>query len=59
MDRRYYCALVLEGHVKPVKSLAAVSSGDSSDDVVSICSGSLDGEIKVWEVSSTALNPKS
>ncbi|CBI14905.3 hypothetical protein VitviT2T_026504 [Vitis vinifera] len=58
VDGRYHCTLMLEGHVKPVKSLVAVSSGTSYD-VVSICSGSLDGEIKVWEVSAAAFDAKS
>ncbi|KAJ9163830.1 hypothetical protein P3X46_023458 [Hevea brasiliensis] len=50
----YSCVVVLEGHERPVKSLVAVAgeggynNGSSS---LSICSGSLDGEIKVWEVS--------
>ncbi|PNX96719.1 transducin/WD40 repeat protein [Trifolium pratense] len=56
----YYCRGVLEGHEKPVKSLVAVSGGcrgDGEDDdesdgdgVVTLFSGSLDGDIKVWEV---------
>lgn len=49
-DSRYSCLTVLEGHEKPVKSLVAVSV---SDGVVSVCSGSLDGEIKVWRVEVT------
>ncbi|KAJ1391921.1 WD40/YVTN repeat-like-containing domain superfamily [Sesbania bispinosa] len=49
------CKAVLRGHEKPIKSLVAVSGGeeDDSDDsngVVTIFSGSLDGDIKVWEV---------
>jgi WD40 repeat protein len=55
----YYCRGVLEGHEKPVKSLVAVSGssrGGEDDDesdgdgVVTLFSGSLDGDIKVWEV---------
>ncbi|KAK7265608.1 hypothetical protein RJT34_33230 [Clitoria ternatea] len=49
----YCCRSVLEGHEKPVKSLVAfpgaVGEGDSND-VVTVFSGSLDGDIKVWEV---------
>ncbi|OMO52062.1 hypothetical protein COLO4_37433 [Corchorus olitorius] len=48
----FHCTLVLEGHEKPVKSLVAVPKHVSDEeDVFSICSGSLDGEIKVWEIS--------
>jgi hypothetical protein len=49
---------VLEGHEKPVKSLVAVSGSSrggeddesDGDGVVTLFSGSLDGDIKVWEV---------
>ncbi|EEF51883.1 protein JINGUBANG [Ricinus communis] len=44
----YCCMVVLEGHERPVKSLVAASNNGLS---LSICSGSLDGEIKVWEIS--------
>lgn len=46
-EGRYCCLAVLEGHRKPVKSLAAVSGGDG---LVTVFSGSLDGEIRVWRV---------
>ncbi|KAE8655202.1 hypothetical protein F3Y22_tig00117034pilonHSYRG01223 [Hibiscus syriacus] len=46
----FHCCLVLEGHEKPVKSLVAVERR-VFDGVVLICSGSLDGEIRVWEIS--------
>ncbi|WCJ36176.1 Transducin/WD40 repeat-like superfamily protein [Euphorbia peplus] len=52
----YCCMVVMEGHEKPVKSLVSVtrSSGCNGNngkvDCLSICSGSLDGEIKVWEI---------
>lgn len=61
----YCCGAVLEGHEKPVKSLVAISGGgggdcdcdcecedddDSKGVVVTLFSGSLDGDIKVWEV---------
>ncbi|KAF3438654.1 hypothetical protein FNV43_RR21418 [Rhamnella rubrinervis] len=45
------CMGILEGHGQPVKSLVAVSDIVSSGVVLKVCSGSLDGEIKVWEVS--------
>ncbi|KAK8686292.1 hypothetical protein V6N13_125319 [Hibiscus sabdariffa] len=49
---RFHCCLVLVGHEKPVKSLVALAVARSAfDGVVSICSGSLDGEIRVWEIS--------
>ncbi|KAL5717927.1 hypothetical protein ACHQM5_010877 [Ranunculus cassubicifolius] len=46
-NSRYNVLTVLEGHEKPVKSLIAVLV---SDRVVSVCSGSLDGEIKIWKI---------
>ncbi|KAF2307083.1 hypothetical protein GH714_024744 [Hevea brasiliensis] len=49
-DGKYCCLTVLEGHHKPVKSLAAAWEGGSNG-VVSVYSGSLDGEIKTWQVS--------
>ncbi|KAJ8748771.1 hypothetical protein K2173_011326 [Erythroxylum novogranatense] len=48
-DRNYFCLAILEGHHKPVKSLAAVRE-DGDDSVVSVYSGSLDGEVKAWRV---------
>ncbi|KAI3981749.1 hypothetical protein MKX01_027734 [Papaver californicum] len=47
--QEYCCLAVLEGHEKPVKSLVAVSGG-ISEGFVTICSGSLDGEVKVWQI---------
>lgn len=55
-DSLYSCLAVLEGHERPVKSLVAVSDGVSSG-TFKVCSGSLDGEIKVWQV--LVSNPKS
>lgn len=47
----YCCRGVLEGREKPVKSLVAISGGGEDDDeVVTLFSGSLDGDIRVWEV---------
>lgn len=48
-DGKYFCLSVLVGHRKPVKTLAAV--WDTDNDVVSVFSGTLDGEIKKWQVS--------
>ncbi|KAJ7957667.1 Transducin/WD40 repeat protein [Quillaja saponaria] len=57
MDGRYCCLAVLDGHRKPVKSIVAVSETKGSlNDVVSVFSGSLDGETKVWQVSVSNLN---
>ncbi|XP_061365789.1 protein JINGUBANG [Gastrolobium bilobum] len=55
-DGMFCCLAVLAGHRKPVKSLAAIPESDqtSSNGAVSIFSGSLDGEIKVWQVSITS-----
>ncbi|XP_043725503.1 protein JINGUBANG-like [Telopea speciosissima] len=46
-DQRYSCMMVLEGHERPVKSLVAVMEGTTT---LLVCSGSLDGEIRVWQV---------
>ncbi|GLT68951.1 hypothetical protein SLA2020_411410 [Shorea laevis] len=54
-DAKYCCLAVLDGYRKPVKSLAAVSEG-ASNGVVSVFGGTLDGEIKVWQVSVSSLN---
>ncbi|CAM8883687.1 unnamed protein product [Rhodiola kirilowii] len=44
---RFCCLAVLDGHRSPVKSIVAVSG---SGGAVSVYSGGLDGEIRVWEV---------
>ncbi|KAI4317333.1 hypothetical protein L6164_025208 [Bauhinia variegata] len=56
-DGKYCCLAVLSGHRKPVKSLAAVpesgpdeGSPTLKNGVVSVFSGSLDGEIKIWQI---------
>lgn len=49
-DGSYCCLGVLEGHAKPVKSLVAVTD-TRANGVVSVISGSLDGAVKVWQVS--------
>ncbi|CAL0306772.1 unnamed protein product [Lupinus luteus] len=48
----YCCKVVLEGHEKPVKSLVAFTGGEEghSNGVVRLFSGSLDGDIRVWEL---------
>lgn len=49
----YFCRAVLEGHEKPVKSLVAFSDAEGERDsnaIVTLFSGSLDGEIRVWEL---------
>ncbi|XP_031276327.1 protein JINGUBANG-like [Pistacia vera] len=57
-ENGYRCITILKGHEKPVKSLVNIKRGGCNG-VVSICSGSLDGEIKVWEVRKKKLNKKS
>ncbi|KAM7269343.1 hypothetical protein ACFE04_024840 [Oxalis oulophora] len=51
-DGKFSCLAVLEGHTKAVKSLFAVSEEEEEEEngVVSIYSGSLDGEIRLWRV---------
>ncbi|XP_068652242.1 protein JINGUBANG-like [Aristolochia californica] len=48
IDGQYACLGKLEGHAKAVKSLGAVCDGSGSG--YTVCSGSLDGEIRVWKV---------
>ncbi|KAJ1405352.1 WD40/YVTN repeat-like-containing domain superfamily [Sesbania bispinosa] len=60
-DGQFCCLGVLAGHRKPVKSLAAITDTEydqnsSANGAVSVFSGSLDGEIKVWQVSLTSLS---
>lgn len=54
-DARYCCLTVLGGHRKPVKSLSAIQESEAStpNGNISVFSGSLDGKIKVWQVSIT------
>ncbi|CAI0425882.1 unnamed protein product [Linum tenue] len=47
VDAKYGCLAVMEGHKKAVKSLAAV---EGEDGVVWVYSGSLDGEVRVWQL---------
>lgn len=47
----FHCMGILEGHEQPVKALVAIADGESNGVVLKVWSGSLDGEIKVWEVS--------
>ncbi|CAI9787331.1 unnamed protein product [Fraxinus pennsylvanica] len=54
----YRCLGILEGHCKPVKSIVAASDGDL-DENLSVFSGSLDGEIKVWNISSSTVFTES
>lgn len=48
----YFCSIVLEGHCKPVKSVIAAWDDEEEENngVLSVFSGSLDGEIRVWQV---------
>lgn len=51
--RGFCCLGVLEGCRRPVRSLVAVEVEEEegrSDDVVSLVSGSIDGEVKLWWV---------
>ncbi|KAK7291582.1 hypothetical protein RIF29_06843 [Crotalaria pallida] len=48
----YCCRAVLEGHAKPVKSLVVFKGGEegNSKGVVTLFSGSIDGDIRVWKL---------
>ncbi|XP_047309917.1 protein JINGUBANG-like [Impatiens glandulifera] len=52
-DGRYSCLIVLDGHMKPVRSVAAtvVNGGGSGGAAVRVFSGSFDGEIKAHQIS--------
>lgn len=51
-SRSYDCLAVLEGHQRPVKCLAAAGDDEGgSDSRFVVYSGSLDCDIKVWELS--------
>ncbi|KAE8716577.1 hypothetical protein F3Y22_tig00110114pilonHSYRG00337 [Hibiscus syriacus] len=50
LEGKYCCLAVLDGHQKPVKSMTVVKDDEQSD-VISVISGSLDGEIITWRVS--------
>ncbi|KAL8150111.1 hypothetical protein V2J09_019919 [Rumex salicifolius] len=58
MDGHFCCLSVLEGHLKPVKSLVArcqslrSTSADEEPDttILTVFSGSLDGQIRVWNL---------
>ncbi|XP_022726360.1 protein JINGUBANG-like [Durio zibethinus] len=58
LEGKYCCLAVLEGHQKPVKSLTAAKEDEQSD-VLSVISGSLDGEIRTWKVSVSKPNSPS
>ncbi|KAM2636206.1 hypothetical protein EV1_020865 [Malus domestica] len=53
LNRSYCCLAVLEGHKRPVKCLTAAldnSDSDHSGDSYFVYSGSLDCDIKVWQI---------
>ncbi|KAB5524929.1 hypothetical protein DKX38_022678 [Salix brachista] len=49
-DRSYSCLAVLEGHRGPVKCLTASDDRYTSDESYLLYSGSLDCDIKVWQI---------
>ncbi|XP_028551810.1 protein JINGUBANG-like [Dendrobium catenatum] len=61
--RAYSCLAVMGGHTKGVRSLVAVmmpgsgrdGGGSGDDEEYRVCSGSLDGEIRVWRVRVSSL----
>ncbi|KAL2547093.1 Transducin/WD40 repeat-like superfamily protein [Forsythia ovata] len=63
IDGLYCCLTVLDGHQKPVRSLAAAvmeTEGGDCGGAVKVFSGSFDGEIKVWQVEvSSVISPLS
>ncbi|XP_027332645.1 protein JINGUBANG-like [Abrus precatorius] len=57
VEKDYCCLGVLEGHRSPIKSLTAIvdHSDDTSEASFLVYSGSLDCDIKVWQVFITVL----
>lgn len=51
VDRSYACLAVLEGHARPVKSLAVAPDGDGGEGCYLVYSGGLDCDIRVWRIS--------
>ncbi|WOG99200.1 hypothetical protein DCAR_0518548 [Daucus carota subsp. sativus] len=55
-DGEHTCIAVLEGHRGPIRSLAAFQgkvSDESDQDECTVCTGSMDGVLKVWRVRCT------
>ncbi|KAG0455237.1 hypothetical protein HPP92_024529 [Vanilla planifolia] len=53
--RGYSCLAVMEGHARGIRSLVVVrfpvaGANDEEEEQYRVCSGSLDGEIRVWQV---------
>ncbi|KAM1219549.1 protein JINGUBANG-like [Malus sylvestris] len=54
-DGQHTCLAVLVGHRGPIRCVTAFSGrlGDEAEDGCTICTGSLDGVLKVWRVTCT------
>ncbi|KAI4355611.1 hypothetical protein L6164_004368 [Bauhinia variegata] len=52
-DGQHTCLTVLVGHRGPIRCTTAYRGEDSADDNCTVCTGSLDGVLKVWRVTST------
>ncbi|KAK6125008.1 hypothetical protein DH2020_041282 [Rehmannia glutinosa] len=58
MDGFHTCIAVLQGHRGPIRCVAAfpnrVAAEESAEEGCTLCTGSLDGVLKVWRVRNTA-----
>ncbi|KAF7814245.1 protein JINGUBANG-like [Senna tora] len=55
-DGQHTCAAVLVGHRGPIRCVEATAEerfGENSEDSHSVCTGSLDGVLKLWRVTQT------
>ncbi|KAK5838650.1 protein JINGUBANG [Gossypium arboreum] len=64
IDKSYCCLAVLEGHTRPVKCLTCNTNTEEEEEeeegasetiTYMVCSGSLDYDIKVWQISASVL----
>ncbi|PSR70400.1 WD40-repeat-containing domain protein [Actinidia chinensis var. chinensis] len=55
-DGQYSCVAVLQGHRGPIRCVAAFhgSAAEESEDGCTVCTGSIDGVLKVWRVVNNA-----
>ncbi|KAL2493125.1 Transducin/WD40 repeat-like superfamily protein [Abeliophyllum distichum] len=61
-DGQHSCIAVLQGHRGPIRCVAAFpkhDSGEGTQDGCTICTGSIDGVLKVWRVINTSQNRDS
>ncbi|MCD9560810.1 hypothetical protein HAX54_019613 [Datura stramonium] len=61
-DCQHVCVAILQGHRGPIRCVAAfpgrVNEVEESEDGCTICTGSLDGVLKMWRVRRTSISDK-